>query len=197
MQETTFTEEIKQQTAPAHQALEKSIVNIIRRIDSAGEYEKMLMFFYGYYKPLEARIHKRLHGADFLIQTRQSEWLLSDIRQLGNQSYEFPECMELPEVQNHYDALAALYVLEGSTLGGIHILKMIRKRIHLPQGHADLFFNGHGTNTASNWNSFRQLVDIEIKEPDQASFLATVNATFSHFKKWADINYAYEQQEKL
>ena len=198
MQKTRLSEEVKALTSSAHQALEKYLVSIIRQIGSVEDYKKMLVLFYGYYKPVERLIETHLRtSSPIRLQTRKSDSLLSDINQIQNQAKILSVATSVPLLQNHTQALAALYVLEGSTLGGKYILQMVRKKIDLPEGTGDSFLSGHGVNTELNWKCFKDFLDAEINESDKDMFVEAVNETFDRFNHWAQINYRYVQQEKL
>jgi heme oxygenase (biliverdin-IX-beta and delta-forming) len=198
MQKTRLSEQVKALTWSAHQALEKYLVKIIRQISSVEDYRRLLLLFYGYYKPVENLIEPHLKNSSPVpLQIRKSERLLSDIQEIDLREDIIPVATELPLVQNDAQALAALYVLEGSTLGGKYILQMVRKNIDLPEGTADSFLSGHGINTALNWKCFKDFLDEEIIRTEEHIFLETVNDTFDRFYDWAQINYQYVEQEKL
>ena len=198
MQKTKLSEEVKALTSSAHQQLEKYLVKIIRQISSVEDYKKLLHLFYGYYHPVENLIQVHLHTSSPVpLETRKSERLLSDIREIDLQQNSIPIATTVPLVKNHTQALAALYVLEGSTLGGKYILQMVRKKIDLPEGTADSFLSGHGINTESNWKSFKDFLDEDVRQQDENTFHETVNDTFNKFQHWAQINYQYVEQEKL
>ena len=198
MQKIRLSEQVKALTSSAHQALEKYLVSIIRQIGSVEDYKKLLVLFYGYYKPVEELIETHLRiSSPIPLSTRKSDSLLSDINRIENQEEILSMATSVPLLQNHTQALAALYVLEGSTLGGKYILQMVRKKIDLPEGIGDSFLSGHGINTELNWKCFKDFLDEEIDESDQHIFVEAVNDTFDRFNHWARINYQYVQQEKL
>jgi heme oxygenase (biliverdin-IX-beta and delta-forming) len=198
MQKTRLSEEIKALTSSAHQALEKYLVSIIRQIGSVEDYKKVLVLFYGYYKPVERLIETHLRTSlPIPLHARKSDSLLSDINQIQHQAEIISVATSVPLLQNPTQALAALYVLEGSTLGGKYILQMVRKKIDLPEGKGDSFLSGHGVNTELNWKCFKDFLDEEINESDKDMFVKAVNDTFDRFNHWAQINYQYVQQEKL
>src|SRR5687768_7555414 len=80
MQKTRLSEAVKALTSSAHQALEKRLVIIIRQIGSVEDYRRLLLLFYGYYKPVERLIETHLNTSSPIPhQTRKSDTLLSDI----------------------------------------------------------------------------------------------------------------------
>ena len=198
MQKTRLSEQVKALTSSAHQALEKYLVKIIRQISSAEDYKRLLLLFYGYYKPVENLIEANLVNSSTVpLHIRKSEQLLADISEIDLQEDLIPLAKSLPVLQTNTQALAALYVLEGSTLGGKYILQMVRKNIDLPEGTADSFLSGHGIQTEVNWKCFTDFLNEEIIPGEEQTFIQTVNDTFGQFYNWAQINYQYVEQEKL
>ena len=195
MQVKRFSEDIKERSGSSHQALEKVIISHIRSIHCIEDYQDLLRLFYGYYKPLEEKIREQLSRSLIWSNSRQAELLENDLTRLNHPVSDLLLCNTLPAVGNKLQALAALYVLEGSTLGGKYILMMIRKQIQLESGVGDTFFTGHGNDTEKNWQRFKLILDEEISEPQQEEFLSSVNETFERFKKWAELKYQYDEQE--
>ena len=66
---------------------------------------------------------------------------------------------ELPSIRSHQHALGALYVIEGSTLGGKIISKMISHQIPSTDGHGLTFFNSYGDDTITMWERFKVILD--------------------------------------
>ena len=193
-----MSEQVKALTSSAHQALEKYLVKIIRQISSAEDYKRLLLLFYGYYKPVENLIEANLVNSSTVpLHIRKSEQLLADISEIDLQEDLIPLAKSLPVLQTNTQALAALYVLEGSTLGGKYILQMVRKNTDLPEGTADSFLSGHGIQTEVNWKCFTDFLNEEIIPGEEQTFIQTVNDTFGQFYNWAQINYQYVEQEKL
>ncbi len=81
--------------------------------------------------------------------------------------------------------LGALYVLEGSTLGGVQIARALKNRVGNGLGNALLFFVGRGERQGAMW---RELVenlshcDEDDEEAMQAEDAAV--ATFKAFEDW-------------
>ena len=60
----------------------------------------------------------------------------------------------LPGIENEVQAQGALYVLEGSTLGGRGITKMLLRQCPWLTLQKLTFFNGYGAGTGPMWLSF-------------------------------------------
>lgn len=65
--------------------------------------------------------------------------------------------------------LGAMYVMEGSTLGGQYIARHVEERLGLRQCEGDAYFRGYGDQTGPMWTEFKKhLHDIHDKEKERA-----------------------------
>lgn len=77
--------------------------------------------------------------------------------------------------------MGALYVLEGSTLGG----RMIGRHItatHGLTGEGLAYYSGHGPRTGSMWLAFRARLDTF--DGDAAQVVSAANGTFDAMRAW-------------
>jgi len=158
----------------------------LKRIETNKDYVHMLNWMYGFYAPIEALIQKQL-TSDILpdIDRRsRAEYLLWDIRDQGLLNLEFRICRELPVIDSVEQAIGALYVLEGSTLGGRIIAGMLKEKLgaNLPT----TWFNGYGEENSRMWQSYKDFLDQPRTPEQHAAILEAAKATFITFKNWID-----------
>ncbi|MEI6947261.1 biliverdin-producing heme oxygenase [Paraflavisolibacter sp. H34] len=182
------TELLKTATRENHQETEAALLPLLKGIRKTADYAAVLRIFYGYYHPLEQRIGA-LVGADLLPDIdsrRKSGWLLHDLEQLDLLPQNLPQAPALPLLENPLQALGALYVLEGSTLGGTIIAKMLQSNPHIQLPDAALtFFRGYGSATAAYWKAFRRHLDAAVRtEAEAEPVVRAANDTFLHLKHW-------------
>jgi len=110
---------LKEETKDLHVALEKAMVPMIKGIQTTEDYVKVLGLFYSYYGGLENRLGKivDIKIPDHHLR-RKKEIIADDILSLGGTLPELTPGQHLPSLENKYQAFGALYVMEGSTLGG-------------------------------------------------------------------------------
>jgi heme oxygenase (biliverdin-IX-beta and delta-forming) len=181
-----IAERIKTITAYSHQTLEKSIVSLIRELETAQDYIDLLSLFYSYFGGVEGLMaeYNLVNDLPDYYERRKAVIISEDILALGGKIPQICEPPYLPRITGRFQALGALYVLEGSTLGGVHIVKMIRNK--LPQTeNAFSFFSAYGNQTLTMWHKFKYKLDrcTEI-ENDIALILSGAEDTFNKFEKW-------------
>jgi len=181
------TDQLKSATLPAHQQLEKLLVYRIKAVSSVEDYLNLLRLFYGFCHPLEGVMMPLLSDAIIadLDERRKSTALLQDMERLRGGEVEAPLCDGMPVLSSSGAALGALYVMEGSTLGGSIIADMIRKRLpELPEDSLH-FFTGYGPETEAKWTAFKlQLDAFATSEQDKKAVIDGANETFLAFHNW-------------
>ncbi|WPV01778.1 biliverdin-producing heme oxygenase [Mucilaginibacter sp. cycad4] len=171
---------IKEATKEAHQQLEKKVVQKLKAIRSNQDYADLLRHFYAYFNHLEKVIAPFI-TVDVLpdhAQRRNSSFLKSDIEALGGDINSLPETT-VPEINNLIQALGALYVMEGSIMGGSIIVQMLAKG-GITGGVS--FFSGYGPATGQMWGAFISILNASAANDEEETTAAhTANDTFNHF----------------
>ena len=180
-------EQLKNETKEAHQSLEKLLIPYIKQTNTTEAYSRLLEMFYGYMKPVEDLIdqHVAKDKIPAYSNRRKVESLLNDLKHSGNN--DIPQLAdELPEINSHNQAIGAMYVFEGSTLGGKIINKILMGNLGKESQEGFSFYNGYGEQTHAMWGSFTgALNEAELNEADRHEIVASANDTFTKFKNWA------------
>jgi heme oxygenase len=171
---------IKEATKEAHLQLEKKVVQKLKAIRSNHDYADLLRHFYAYFNHLEKAIAPFI-TADVLPdypQRRNSSYIKTDIEALGGSINDLPTTT-VPEISNTIQALGALYVMEGSIMGGGIIVQMLAKG-GITEGVS--FFSGYGPATGQMWGAFINVLNASAVEDEQEAIaVKTANETFEHF----------------
>lgn len=182
----SVSEQLKMHCLRNHQEVEKSIIGLIKNSSSVADYIRLLHIFYGFFSALENQIQPFI-GPDLLPDIsfrRKSDLLKADIISLGAKYSEDLSHVSLPEIDNPMKAFGALYVMEGSTLGGVHIAAMLEKKLEIPQ-HSLRFFRGYGSQTASMWENFRTVLNgLPENEQHVCEIMTAADQTFNKFSEW-------------
>ncbi|MES2265278.1 MAG: biliverdin-producing heme oxygenase [Bacteroidota bacterium] len=181
-----LSDRLKEETKTNHQILEKALVARMKAIRSTQGYADLLKIFYGYFGGLEEKLNQTIDKT--LLpdndKRRKTQAIADDITALGSEVPPKADRDHLPQINNHLEALGALYVIEGSTLGGKIISKMMQQQLNL--GDKGLsFFTSYGDNTEAMWNTFKDALNKQVQSPGQeAVVIAAANDTFLKFGEW-------------
>lgn len=171
---------IKEATRTAHQELEAKVVRKLKAIRSNEDYADLLKHFYAYFSTLEKAIlpYITTQVLPDYASRRNSGYLKKDIEELGSDVTSLPP-VTIPEISNTVEALGALYVMEGSIMGGPYIVQILQKG-GINKGVS--FFSGYGDNTGRMWGVFTGILNqsADTEAAEQAAIRAA-NETFSHF----------------
>lgn len=182
---TTFSvaQALKHETAPAHERAESLLIPKLQQIGSTKDYAAILRMFYGFFAPLQERIFHFVSVADLPDRNkrRHAQLILDDLKNLEVEE-NIPVCRQLPQLANKAQAFGALYVLEGSTLGGRMIRKMLLKHPALNLHEEQLqFFDGYGPDTGAMWINFVHTLD---QQPEVDAMIQAAQDTFTTFSHW-------------
>ena len=171
---------IKEATREAHLALEKKVIRKIKAIQNSNDYANFLKYFYAYFNHLESAIDPfitEVRLPDYKDR-RNSGYLKRDIDELGGNTDHLPKTT-VPVIENHLQAFGALYVMEGSIMGGSIIVKLLE---NVGVRHGVSFFSGYGENTEEMWELFGESFNAQVKCEEHAKIMIqTANDTFAHF----------------
>ena len=102
----------------------------------------------------------------------------------GGRSLEFPANkipgLHVGKATFRSSFLGAMYVMEGSTLGGQYIAKHLEKTFQFTTGEGNAYFRGYGEHTGEMWNAFKTIL-IKVPEDESAEVIAAAKAMFGVF----------------
>lgn len=183
--------QLKELTKNNHQLLEKKLVAQMKNISTKQDYTILLALFYSFFGGLEVAMgkHPDLSFLPDHAQRRKSEALANDLAELGAKLPAFATTQDMPQIKNNLQTIGALYVMEGSTLGGQYIVKMIEKQLGSNSSLGYSFFNGYGENTEVMWQGFKNAIDeLALPFDEEAIVIKSANETFLQFSKWFDVH---------
>jgi heme oxygenase len=184
---------IKTQTLDSHTSLENS--PLLRPISEKSltltQYISILQKFYGFFYPMEEDIGRfavEQYLPDF-AQRRKAALLKQDLACITrNKHLPLAICQDLPPVNNMAQAFGSLYVMEGSTLGGKMIYKVVKELLGLDQQNGLSFFYGYGADTGNKWKTFQQsLLNLTSEHTNiDDQIIESANHTFLQLKAWIE-----------
>ena len=179
---------LKRDTASSHQALEKRIVTYIKNMATISAYADLLKAYYAFIGPLEQVILNHIADTVPEVHSRIRHHLLEedikDLIQIGSFSIQQNDTPSF--VHNEASALGALYVLEGSTLGGKFIVQMIRQRLPLENSYR--YFSGYAEQNELMWKAFTEILNGEHSATFQQDAITAATHTFNQFEQWLQLS---------
>jgi len=167
-------------TAAAHEGLERDL-GWERQVATLAGYRDLLARFRGFHAAYEPAIGAGLADEAFFGPRRRLVRLDADLAHLGLGPAGIA-ALPTPSAPR-FDgsaALGALYVLEGSTLGG----QVIGRRIAALHGfEADglAYYRAHGPATGAMWSAFRARLETVA---DETALTEAAVATFGAMRVW-------------
>ncbi|NLN25649.1 MAG: biliverdin-producing heme oxygenase [Bacteroidetes bacterium] len=173
---------LKERTFAAHQATEGIVIRKVKEIDNEADYIELLRCFYSFFHGMEEKLSSYV-TSDILpdiSERRNASYILKDIQELGGNIENLPKAT-IPEIQDVTEALSAMYVLEGSIMGGPYIVKMLEKR-GITRGFS--FFEGYGKDSGKMFGIFAGVLNqYGQNEADSERAVEKANETFINFGK--------------
>jgi heme oxygenase len=184
-----LSDQLKEYTKTNHRLLEGKIITRIKAIAKTDDYIQLLLIFYTFFGGLELLIDKSLDTsviADYLHR-RKTASLAADLFHLHTSVKPLAAINYLPVIRNNLQSLGALYVIEGSTLGGSIINKMIHDKLKLTANDGFTFFGGYGGQTIPMWQTFKQSINqLLLNAGEETIIIEAANETFLRFSNWVD-----------
>ena len=182
---------LRTETAELHVALEKRLPFFSPELDR-DLYRRLMAAYYGFYQPLEQRLHRLALIPTGLDQSLRIKLpvLRADLAALGLDDTAIealPTCQALPRIESRAAALGVSYVLEGATLGGQILRRRVAEQLGLDASSGAAFLNVYGELTGRRWKDFLQyLDDRNLGEARTLEVTRAAKATFTHFEHWLD-----------
>jgi heme oxygenase len=175
-------------TAAQHKALEARLPLTHPDLDR-DTYQRIIQAYYGFHAPLQLRI-ERFHAPQLASPERQKvPALLKDLRALGlndAQINALPLCADLPPITGEADLLGIMYVMEGATLGGQVLRRIIAERLSISADSGAEFLDVYGRDTGRLWKAFlKQLADFDHPGYNQ-QVVDSACTTFTSFACWLE-----------
>ena len=90
----------------------------------------------------------------------------------------------LPEMNDDASLLGAMYVMEGSTLGGQYIARHVEKILNLTDGNGNAYFRGYQQQTGLMWKESCEMLRTKVLDSDAEIAIDSAKAMFSVFGSW-------------
>lgn len=189
---STIHARLRSATRTVHLELERHL-QLLGPDVSLRRYKRIIVLFYGFYRPLEAgleRLDSLAPARGFPLRAR-TELLKRDLLALGWKGQaisELPTCADLPGLREPEHFAGCLYVLEGASLGGQLIIRHLRERLELTDDRGMAFFAGDGASTAARWKCVLQWLEhVSHSGLCAEQIVTSACETFSSLLDWTRV----------
>lgn len=182
----SLREKLRAETAAIHARLHRhpGLAAAASGVIDRNDYRALLIRLYGFHRAFESHIDAL---APLKEGSTRSALLASDLEALGVTGDEregIPLCVALAPVCSSPEALGALYVVEGSALGGAHIALALQSASTPPAGATGYRFFSNGGVSRPAWRELLAMLDA-IRDPrDERAAIAAAVSTFRAFEDW-------------
>lgn len=165
---------LRDATADLHGRAEAA-ANVENALATRTSYRQLLAQFLRAHAPVEAAL--KASGEPFVRERAgKTRWLCQDLEELGV-SVDYQEAKPFLTLDTPGAAVGAAYVIEGATLGGQLVSRMLADRLEIGPENGGRFFHGYGAETREKWAEFASWAEANA---DDLTIL-TAQQTFQHF----------------
>ena len=181
------SERLKHETGKAHLHTERLLLKKLHAISSVDDYQHILRIFFGFFHPVERAISDHLNCS--VLPDYDSRGIAGRIKNdlaALNDRRPIIVSAAIPQIRSVPEACGAMYVIEGSTLGGQVIARMIRENPDIQITDESLtFFRGYDENTMPMWKKFQGFLNDTFQTETQiAQVTSAATETFEKMGDW-------------
>jgi heme oxygenase len=160
---------LRRATAQQHAAIDR-LLGIDAYLERA-RYVRILSAFDGFFRVWEPRVQAALPApwARWFLARSRRPFLERDMTALGAMPFVSSALLAHRlrfDGRDAADAKAAafgsMYVLEGSSLGGVLIAERVAQALGITSGNGGAYFTGWGADTGRLWREFRQVLESQL-----------------------------------
>jgi heme oxygenase (biliverdin-IX-beta and delta-forming) len=177
-------QQLRRETLPDHNAVEQTVPLMGEELD-VDTYVSCLVKLHGIIAAWEewAAPNAPAWIQPLLAARRRGQLLMLDLTWFGvDTSGEARP--KLPEMRDTASLLGAMYVMEGSTLGGQLIARHVELVLGLTAGQGNAYFCGHNERTGQLWKEFCDALRTKVPDGETAAVIAAAKAMFGLFGAW-------------
>jgi heme oxygenase len=179
-----IVQRLRTETALAHQRIENAM-DLSGMPGQPRRVAALLERFFGFHLVFEPAVVRQL-GPEAMDGRSKLPLLVADLAAFGRDPSvlaSLPRCGAIGRVLDGPSAaMGALYVVEGSTLGGKLIAKALRGTG--PAIPSVSYFDPYGRDLRRNWDLFRLQLLQFARSDNQEAIIEAANATFAILQHW-------------
>lgn len=180
----TLMMRLRAETREAHEAIDGAI-DLETSLASPSAYCALLARFYAFHAGWEPVLASLIGDPAFFDSRRKLGLLAADLTRLGlapERIAALASCPPAPTVTTISAAYGAMYVLEGSTLGGQLISRQVAERLGFSADDGAAYYNAYGRAVGGMWRAFGERVNQAAPMLDGEAVIAGARDAFAQLK---------------
>jgi heme oxygenase len=175
---------LRSETASDHAAVENTMPLLGDGLNREA-YAKILTRLHPIVSAWETHLplHPQRPNVAFVMERSRLTLLERDLDAL-NAGCNEPASCNLPDFPNRAQLLGAMYVMEGSRLGGQIIARHVEDVLHLTFGEGTAYFRGFGDGTGPMWKEFINYLNTEVPNDQTDEVIVGAKKMFAAFGTW-------------
>ena len=189
---------IREEVWPLHEKIEKEspLTPVAEGVASKEQYAQVLKLLYGIIVPFEDNLKRRISlslcGFSVLGLLESNSWarchlLEQDLVALGVNKSEIaslPICTKIPQCTTSEEALAILYLLQGSRLGGKVIAVNAKKSLSFDQNTGCAYFSSNNSEVGHYWMAFKDFTEANLNNKSSLLVIKHIKNYFTILDDW-------------
>ena len=131
-----------------------------------------------------------------MMRLRRRAPLLGSDLQLLSPGFQQSSPSQMPKLLTDADYLGAMYVMEGSRLGGSLIARHVEKTLSLSPGQGNAYFRGAGAATGQLWMEFLEVLRNRVPDDQTEAVVIAAQEMFRFFTAWMQSDSPIELKER-
>ncbi len=106
----------------------------------------------------------------------------------------------MPVFGSDAEFLGAMYVMEGSRMGGLLIAKHVEAVLRIEAGRGDAYFRGDGGETRAMWREFLEVLRTQVPDEETEEVIRGARRMFGLFGAWMrgdGVEFAQEDRKDM
>lgn len=116
-------------------------------------------------------------------ERRRAKLLVRDLETLGADPTQLPMAT-MPELRGNAELLGAMYVMEGSRLGGQMLARHVERVLGDVGQRSVQYLRGFGDSTGAMWKRFVEVLEAEVPEEESELAVKSAQQMFRVFGAW-------------
>ena len=189
---------VREEIWPLHERIEKhSPLDVVAQGQASKEhYVLALKLLYGIIVPLENELKRcalsmvnkpKFSGFMESTQWGRSQLLECDLVVLGSSESEIaclPFCSQVPQCGTPEQALAILYLLQGSRLGGKVIASNVKSSLGYDERTGCAYFSSNGCEIGHYWIAFKEFAQTNVDKEHESIMIESVKIYLIVMETW-------------